>query len=663
MPQSGSSTHDAILSEAERLVRSGAFREAAATVEGILSTDPTHQAALYLRAVALRYCGDLTEAEETARYLCTTYPRYGRGAQEWGHSLKSLDRFQEALAAYIRAVQLNPALKASWEAIATLTADEEAKAHAKAEIARLTALPAALVSVESLTAEGKLQKAEDLCRAYLLNNKTDPEGMRLLARLGIETGVLDDAEFLLETAIALKPADKRIRLDYVEVLRRRQKFAAAMAAATTLRTETPDDPAILSAYANAALAAGRDQDAVDVYTDLLRRFPQSAELHLAQGHALKTTGESEGAIAAYRKAASIRPTYGDAYWSLANLKTYEFAEDEIRQMRTAEADPSIALDDRIHMCFALGKALEIRRLTDESFLYYDRGNRLKAEQLGYDPDRLSVELTAQRTFFTETRSASLFGRGIEEAGPIFIVGLPRAGSTLLEQILTAHSQIDGTAELPTIPALAHRLSGRRRRGDPSAYPDILSNLSKEELTDLGRTYLEETKILRTGAPLFTDKMPNNFRHIGLILTILPGAKIIDARRGAMDCCWSGFKQLFAEGQEFSYGLSHIGRYYREYVALMEHWERVAPGRILRIQYEDVVADLEGQVRRLLTYLDLPFEEQCLAFHQSARSVRTASAEQVRQPLYQSGVGQWRPYFDHLSDLFEVLGPELCDARE
>ncbi|MEM8724933.1 MAG: sulfotransferase, partial [Pseudomonadota bacterium] len=373
----------------------------------------------------------------------------------------------------------------------------------------------------------------------------------------------------------------------------------------------------------------------------------------SKGHALKTMGKQEEAVASYRAAFGARPSHGDAYYALANLKTYRFTDDEIDAMREQAARPDLAFMDRVHIAFALGKALEDRGDYEGSFARYEEGNTLKRTQTRYSADGMSEELARQKQFGTAELFEKHKGVGHDAPDPIFIVGLPRAGSTLLEQILASHSQIDGTLELPDILALAHRLRGRKV-GLP-LYPANLHELTGDDFAKFGAQFIEDTEVHRQGAPFFIDKMPNNFRHIGLIHLILPNAKIIDARREPMDCCFSGFKQLFAQGQEFTYGLTEIGRYYADYVDLMDHWDAVLPGKVLRVQHEDVLDDLEGQTRRMLDYLEVPFEEACLEFHKTDRAVRTASSEQVRQPINRKGQGAWKAFEPWLGDLKEALG--------
>jgi tetratricopeptide (TPR) repeat protein len=642
------------LGRAEQALKQGRIEPAAALAEAHLQAHPGDTSALYLLAVCRRYQQRNDDAMRLLDALRQGEPGHARAAQEAGHNLRQAGRREEAVAAYRQAVASNPALQASWRALAELTDDSQARQQADF----LQALPPALLSVTSQMYEGRLYRAEQLCRSFLQQHPHHPEAMRLLAALGLRLNVYDDAEFLLESCLELHPDFTRARLDYIEVLHRRQKFAAALAQAEQLYRSDPDNSAFESAFANASVAVGRYEQALAAYRRVIDRSPDSPGIHLACGHALKTIGSRAEAEEAYQSACRIKPDFGDAWWSLANLKTYRFSDAELACMEAQEAAPGTSLYDRFHLCFALGRAREQRAEHAQAFHWYDQGNRLKQTQTRYSADRFSAECDAQR----EHCSSGLFerraGEGCPAADPIFIVGLPRAGSTLLEQILSSHSMVDGTFELPNVLALAHRLGGRRRMDQPSRYPAVLAELDAADLRQFGERYIEETRIYRQGAPMFTDKMPNNFRHIGLIHLILPNATIIDARRHPMACCFSAFKQLFAEGQEFTYGLENVGRYYRDYVELMDHWDRVLPGRILRVEYEELVSDFEAQVRRLLDHCGLPFEENCLAFHRTERSVRTASSEQVRRPLYDNALTEWRHYAPHLDPLRQALGPVL-----
>ncbi|MDX1500049.1 MAG: sulfotransferase [Woeseiaceae bacterium] len=637
------------------------FGDALADLEAILATDPDNTEALYMSAVCRRYTRDFAGALDQLAKLKALAPEHGRAHQEEGHTWRDMGRPEQALLAYDRACRFNPALEASWRGqlkILRATGRERQAVQVRAQLERLERLAKPLVAVTDLIAQGGLLKAEDICRRYLLKVPHDVEGMRLLAEIGSRLGVLDDAEFLLESAAELAPDNVPVRVDYVRVLRKRQKFARALDEAKKLLDTAPETPQFQSIYAIECMQTGDYDTALEYFGRVLERVPGDPVTLTARGHALKTRGDYEDAVAAYRAALASQPAYGEAWYSLANLKVYSFSDDEIRAMRETEKIPHLAHMDRVHLCFALGKAHEDKGEYETSFGYYERGNRLRKTQCRYYADQMAEDLAAQHRVCTEQLFQAQAGSGHDAPDPVFIVGLPRAGSTLLEQILSSHSQVDGTLELPNILSLSQRLRRRGRQDGGAPYPENLADLTAKELEAFGQEFIEDTRIHRQGAPYFIDKMPNNFRHIGLIHLILPNAKIIDARRHPMSCCFSGFKQLFAEGQEFTYGLEEVGRYYRDYVGLMDHWDRVLPGRVLRVEYEDVVADLEGQVRRMLDYLELPFEDACLAYHETERSVRTPSSEQVRQPIYTSGLEQWRHYEPWLGPLKAALGPVL-----
>jgi tetratricopeptide (TPR) repeat protein len=397
---------------------------------------------------------------------------------------------------------------------------------------------------------------------------------------------------------------------------------------------------------------------VALFDKVLEALPGDAVTHTSKGHALKTWGKNNEAIKSYQTAIEHNAGYCEAYYALSNLKTYRFEGKELDSMLRLEQAESLVPSNKVHLYFALGKALEDRHDWKASFDYYCKGNRVKKQQSSYRAEQMTEELLSQRDFFNKEKLDQLKLDGYDDASPIFIVGLPRAGSTLLEQILSSHSMVDGTLELPNMLSIAQKLRRKGRSKAGEAYPEIIETLQKDQRRALGKQYIEETKVHRQAAPFFIDKMPNNFRHIGLIKSILPNAKIIDARRYPVACCFSGFKQLFAEGQEFSYDLDDIAQYYNDYVTLMDHWDRVLPGEVLRVRYEEVTKDIEAQVTRILDFCGLPFESACLDFHKTDRAVRTASSEQVRQPLYQSGVDHWRHYEGQLQPLIDALAPAI-----
>ena len=617
---------------------------------------------LYLAAVCYRFKGDGEAAEQFLERVLALDPEHGYALQERGHLYRDSGDAEGALRAYRLACRANPSLVASFRgqvSILEARGDRQTANVVRAQLARLEQLPKPLVAVTDLLARGRLLKAEALCRKFLRQSPRQVEAMRLLAEIGVRLGALEEAEFLLESAVVFAPDNLPARIDYVRVLGRRQKFTLAREQALSLRNEHPDNPQFESLHAIQCLQAGDYDAALAGFSAVLKQLPEDPVTLASRGHALKTLGDTDEAVSAYRAAIDSSPRYGEAWYSLANLKTYRFNEADVARMARLLEDPDLASSDRAFLCFALGKALEDRRDFAASFKHYADGNRIKRATGRFDAEALCREMATQRQHCTEELFRAQSGAGCPAPDPIFIVGMPRAGSTLLEQILSSHSQVDGTQELPNVLAMSQQLR-RRRIGDRvPGYPEVLRELKPDELSALGEQFIADTRMHRSGAPRFIDKMPNNFRHIGLIHLMLPNARIIDARREPMACGFSNFKQLFAEGQEFSYDLADIGRYYREYVALMEHWDRVLPGKVLRVQHEDLLHDLKGQVRRMLEFLDLPFEDGCLRYWETDRAVRTPSSEQVRQPIYRHGQQQWHNYAPWLEPLRQALGESLA----
>ena len=649
------------LESIQRKIVAKQFDDALLDLAEVLQANPQHAEALYMCAVCYRYNGDYDAALGSLKILKALSPEHGRTYQEEGHAFRDMGRNEQALQAYVSAVRYNPALVASWREQHKILKDnglERQAVQAQVQLEHLQSLPPALIAVMDLIAEGRLLKAEDICRQFLLKVPHHTEGMRLLADIGMRLGILDDAEFLLESALKFEPNNVRVRIDYAQVLRKRQKFQLALEQARQLLQSSPENPQFQSLFGVECMQNGDYDGAQKAFDDVLEQLPGDPITLTSKGHAYKTSGDYDAAVASYRAAITSKPEYGEASYSLANLKVYEFGDDEIDAMLAQERNDSLPHMDRIHFCFALGKAFEDRGDFKTSFEFYKRGNQLKKSQSRYDAEQMAEDLRSHQAVCTSDFFAERSAMGHTVPDPIFIVGLPRAGSTLLEQILSSHSMVDGTLELPNILSLSQRLRRRARQEDVRGYPEILAEISADEAREFGEEFISETRIHRQQAPFFIDKMPNNFRHIGLIQLILPNAKIIDARRHPLACCFSGFKQLFAEGQEFSYDLRDIGRYYADYVALMDHWDEVLPDRVLRVLYEDVVADLESQVRRILDYCGLPFEETCLSFHETDRSVRTPSSEQVRRPIFASGLDQWRNFDPWLGPLRDALGPVL-----
>jgi tetratricopeptide (TPR) repeat protein len=632
------------------------FATALMSLELLLKSNPELQEALYMAAVCQRYQQQFVQAQDYLKQLFECNLEHGRGHQEQGYLLREQGLGQQALAAFQRATQINPALEASWRAQADLAKVLDRPDLAQqplAQLKRLKAMPKALVAITDLLAQGKIVKAEVLCRQVLERQPRNVEAMRLLAGIASQIGAMQEAEILLENACQFDSSNSQLQIDYIQLLRKRQRFHEALQQAGKLLETDPDNPQFQSIYAIEAMQAGDINTALEYFDKVLKQLPDDTGTITAKGHAHKTAGNTAEAIACYQAAASVNPEFCEAYYALANLKTYRFGAEEINAMLALEP-LSMRLLDKVYLSFALAKAYEDGKKFEQSFQFYQQGNALKKQQSGYNANSMSDELQKQSRFFTAQRCANLNGCGDPAADPIFILGLPRSGSTLLEQILSSHSQVEGTLELPNILAYSKELRRHQVDGEKLGYPEVIAELDEQVLTDLGSRYLEETKVYRNQSPFFIDKMPNNFRHIGLIKLILPNAKIIDARRHPMACCFSGYKQLFAEGQEFSYSLSDMGQYCTDYVELMEHWDNVLPGQVLRVHYEQVIDDLEGQVRRILDFCGLPFESACLSFHETKRSVRTASSEQVRQPIFKTGLEQWKNYSVQLSELQDQL---------
>ena len=659
----------ALASEIEpvrRLLTEQRFAEALRTADALLADAPENTEILYLRAVAQRLLGDSAAALDTLATLERLNPRFSRLYQERGYCYVARKQAPEAIAAFLRGVNINPALPASWkmlEGLFRMTGQAADAAQAAAHIATLGKLPPAVITASALFYDGELAESERMVREFLLTHGHHVEAMRLLARIGMEHDVLDDAQLLLEAVLDLEPNYQAARFDYAQVLCRRHMYPKAREQAQKLLAadRTNRDYRTLQAMTHVGL--GQHQRAIELYRALLPGAAQPAELHLSIAHSLKTLGQREPAVAEYHAAAAARAGFGDAWWSLANLKTYRFSEAELTQMRAAEAAPSTSPVDRFHLCFALGKALEDREQYAASFEYYARGNALKRAASRYRPEVLELNTRLQIEACTAELFARHRGGGAQAGDPIFIIGLPRSGSTLIEQILASHTQVEGTHELADVPRIVTELQGRDWQLDNPRYPGVLAQLTDVDFRRLGEKYLRDTRHYRSGRAHFIDKMPNNFRHVGLIHLMLPNARIIDARREPMACCFGNLKQLFAHGQEFAYSIEDIARYYRTYLELMRHWDAVLPGRVLRVQYEDVVADLEGNVRRLLAHCGLEFEPACVEFYKTERSVRTASSEQVRQPIYREALDQWRQYETWLGPLRAALGDALTHYRD
>jgi tetratricopeptide (TPR) repeat protein len=498
-------------------------------------------------------------------------------------------------------------------------------------------------------ADNRLDVAERLLKAHLKEDPFEVRAIRMLAELAARIGRSKDAETLLRRALEIAPNFTPARSNLALLLGRTGRPAEALPLLRELFAAEPEDLGHFNLKAATLGRLGDFEEAITLYEQVLERAPAQPRVWLSLGHMLKTVGRQAEGIAAYRRAIELRPQLGEAWWSLANLKTVRFTETDLADMQHQLARPDLTDDDRFHLHFALGKALHDGGESDEAFAHYETANALRRQSLPYDPRSVSRAVDQAIAVFTP----ELFGKaqgGCDARDPIFIVGMPRAGSTLVEQILASHSQVEGTSELPDLPAVARALPG---------YPASVTTMGQAELRAAGEEYLRRASVQRrTARPLFIDKLPNNWLYVPLIALILPSATIIDARRHPLGCCFSNFRQHFARGQAFSYSLADMGRYYADYVRLMEHVDRVLPGRVHRVFYERMVDDTEAEVGALLQHAGLPFEQACLEFHRTERAVRTASSEQVRQPIYRQGTEEWRRYDAHLGPLRQSLGPIL-----
>ena len=652
-----------IVAKATRLAQSGDFSGSIDMIETIgdgLSEEPS---ALYVQGVCLRKLQRHDDAIEKLEQVLELDSQFVRAYQELGHVFIAQKKAMQAIQSYETAVKMDPALIASWRTLHDLYAaarDTQKQQTAKRYVDELSQLAPALQAVKSHLNRGNIETADQICRQYLQKNKKDVEAMRLLASIAVNAKILDDAEFLLESAVEFEPDHIGVRYDYSNVLLRRQKFGLAHKIAKQLYDLRPTETPFKILLAATTTGVGETKQGVHMYQQLLNDFDEMDDYYLLLGHAQKTSGDIDGSIDSYQTLYKKNPYLGDAFWSLANTKTYTFSDSEIAHMRDYKERDETSAIDKVHFNFALGKALEDQQDYDAAFTAYENGNRQNRELIKYQTGEMVNRVDWQMDRCDAGLFSKLKNAGCSSDAPIFILGMPRAGSTLLEQIIASHSMVDGTHELPNVLSLVHRMQGRDniKIGQEPPYPKLLNTLKANDFKQLGQQYIDDTLVYRQGAPYFIDKMPNNFLHIGLIKLILPNAKVIDARRHPMACCFSNFKQLFAEGQEFTYSLNDLGDYYRNYLRVMDHWDQVLPGFVLKVQHEEVVNDLEVQVRRMLDFCGLPFEQACLEFFKTQRNVRTPSSEQVRQPIYKTGLEHWRNFETHLNPLKEGLGRDV-----
>ena len=641
---------------------SAAFHSARAEADAraILNKEPANYDGTILLARALRAQGDAQGAKRLLEPLVLARPEHAFARYLLALTEDDLGNHDPATHGYRKAGELDPYLPGVWLALAKQLAragDEKGRDRAHAQHAKYSANAPHVQSAAAALNARRFHEAEEILRNHLKGWPDDFASMAMLAEAPAKRAQYDDAVAVFERCLALAPTYMIARLNYATVLFLQHKLPEAIDQTTELLATDPDNPNYKSLRAGALALLGDFDAAIRDFDELLAKWPNDPRTWISYGNVLKGAGRQKAAVDAYRRAISLKTSLGEAWWSLSNLKNVRFSDYEVEQMRASLQGGDLSDDDRLHFHFALGKAFEDQSAFSSSFEHYRVGNALKRARLSYSADEIDLRVQRSIALFTPAFFASRRGWGHRSAEPIFVVGLPRSGSTLVEQILASHSAVEGTMELPFIMSIARRLGAEGRWSDAPAYPETLSALQPSDVQGLGEAYLDRARTQRRlGRPFFIDKMPNNFLHLGLIHLILPNAKIIDVRRGPVACGFSVFKQLFSHGQHFSFDLLEIGRYYRAYVALMAHFDVALPGRVYRVAYEKLVKSPEPEIRSLLAYCGLEFEDSCLRFYENQRSVRTASSEQVRMPIFEDGLEQWRNYLPWLGPLKDALGP-------
>jgi tetratricopeptide (TPR) repeat protein len=645
-------------------LQTGEAESAETVCAGALDQHPEDANFLCLSARALVKLGRFDEANERIERALSIFPEFQRAHEVRGELLLEKGELPAAAEEFQQALKLDPKRQRTRMKLGRILMRmgrvEEARSL-KGEFMELSQDNKDISKAAELEKEEKFAEAEKLYRQILTRHPDNVSAMRLWARLGIQQKQYASAEVLLKQALELAPSFGRAWADLVTVQYEQEKSEDAVRSAKKL---IKLDPRVANGHlllGSAYASAGHYQDALESYDNALEIAPDHVGALCGKGNLCRTIGDHDGAVAAYRRSIKANPLHAEAYWSLANLKTFRFEDSEVDDMLALDGDERIPPEGQVQLNNALGLEFEGRKEYDRAFEFIDRGNKLRREQEFYD--RVENEEMVDRSIeaFSQQFLEDNYGHGDPDPAPIFIVGLPRSGSTLIEQILSSHSSVDGTYELRDL-ALTIR-SNRKMSGRGAQYPTSVANIEGDEFKSLGSEYIERTRRHRGGRPFFTDKNPNNHMHVGLLHLILPNAKIINARRHPLDSCFGSYKQLFAEGQPFSYDLVELGEHYLQYQRLMDHWHEVLPGKVLDVQYEEVVADLEGQVRRILEYCNLGWEDTCLRFHETSRPVKSASSEQVRRPIYSSAVNTWRHYEPHLGALIEVLEPLLAKLPE
>jgi tetratricopeptide (TPR) repeat protein len=626
-----------------------------------LQQSPHDPEACFQLAVALLAKGDAAAALPMLEALAAAYTEWAEVRLELGEAYSALGDNQSAISVLTEAVNIDRNFSKAWSALGeqyALIGDILASDAAFSHHFNVAVHEPQLLKAVAALRNGRPDVAEDILIEFLEAHPDHVNAIKMLAEAAIACDRNEDASALLERCLELAPDFAAARYRYVSTLYLQNRLHEAVPHIDLLLQRDPGNPQFRTMKASLLGQMGDDTQSLALFAELVREYPRHPASWISYGHALKSAGRQKDGVEAYRKAIELLPQLGGAYWSLANLKTFRFTEADIDAMQAQLERGDLRIEARVQFFFSLGKAFEDIGQFEKAFENYRRGNALWRSTVEYDAERTTEYVKACKSFFTHRFFAERDGFGHDARDPIFIVGLPRAGSTLIEQILSSHSAIEGTMELPDITSLARHLNDDNASGG-SEYPYVLAELPPEEFLRRGEEYLTSTRPhRRLGRPFFIDKMPNNYAHIPLIHLILPRAKIIDARRHPLASCFSNYKQHFARGQHFTYALADVGRYYRDYVELMAHYDDVLPGKVHRVIYERLIEDPEREIRRILAFLELPYEEQCLRFHETERPVRTASSEQVRMPLYRSGIDHWKNFERWLEPAKSALGAVL-----
>jgi len=636
-------------------IQQGNHAKAESLAQQVLQDHPDEPNILRVLGASLMRQGRFEEASKHLSASVRIAPEVADGHEHYGLVLASLGQFNEAEESLQEALRLDPKSKTIHSRLARLRVmqgkDEDSQ---ESRDRMLQANPnwQKMQDAMKLQGDGKHDEARKLVKGLLRENPSDVNSLNLMGSVCMSQEAHNDAEAFLRQAVGFAPDFAGAWSALSNSLKEQSKLEEAIEAMEKALSLEPRNTDWHCTLGNMLLLWGKEERSLAAFDEALSIQPGNAGALHSKGHVLKTMGDQEEAIRAYRASAKARPDLGEMFWSLANLKTFRFDPDEVEVMQAQLESGKLTDESELHFCYALGKHFEDQKEYSKAFDYYSRGGATKRKSVHYDPVDFDYKTNEIVELFTAEFFEQRTSFGYADPSPILIVGLPRSGSTLVEQILCSHSKIDGTAELPDLLALAYETG--LNRFDKLKYPNSLADMDAAGIEFLGKEYIERTFHHRQGAPHFTDKMPNNFPHIGLLHLILPNAKVIDARRHPLDSCFGTFKQLFAKGQQFSYDLFELGQYYNNYVRLMEHWDEVLPGKVLRVNYEDNVADQENQARRMIEHCGLEWEDQVLRFYESERAVKTASSEQVRQPIYNKSVNTWKRYETELADLIQIL---------